>query len=741
MKPPKKIKFYIYHQSFLTIRARGKSRPARAIAKASDFAFGFFYKIGLGILAAGRFVKKASAAFFFAVGGMVIAPPVKAYRALAKDFKSTKKTLPRRLKLLWQPQFGRSLLIFLIVSVLGYGGIASLHLIARGLDLKNNVMQTAALGNTYLSEAKDALSAQDFSAADNRFALAYKTFQQGQQQLDSSGQLLNRLTSLLPQKQTANGLLEAAELVSSSGQDFVSLESQLKSLHISQSGLSSDSGPNGQALRGISSGITQISAKIDRANGLVNGINANSLPAANRASFVDLKNKLQIAQFSLDNFTSVFNLAQSLLLGDKTVLVLFENNNELRAGGGFIGTYGDLKIHDGQISKMAVSSIYDLDNQLLQVIQPPTPLLKINSRWYMRDANWFADFPGSARKVSNFYEMEGGNTPDAVIAMTPNLIIDLLKITGPIPLPKYDVTLTSDNFVEETQAVTTMSDALPTNSPKQILADLVPILLQKISQSSSADFPQIVQALQNNLNNKQIVLYSRDSDLQTELSAFHWTGEVSGTDRDYTSVVSSNLGATKTDLDVDQKIAITTTVLDDGSITDEVDITRANKLPVLPDTFNNSFLRVYAPLGSRLISNTGFDYLPLEYPRDQKYQIDSDVLNWEKNAVKDVVTGTYIGQESGKTFFGNWLNLNGGETRTVKLVYQLPFKLSDVDRYSLLLQKQIGSANSSVNWTFNFPGRQIAWKNFDTPNLGTDSLNSDIILDKDYFLGLVMSKR
>jgi hypothetical protein len=106
-----------------------------------------------------------------------------------------------------------------------------------------------------------------------------------------------------------------------------------------------------------------------------------------------------------------------------------------------------------------------------------------------------------------------------------------------------------------------------------------------------------------------------------------------------------------------------------------------------------------------------------------------------------VVSGTYIGQESGKTFFGNWLNVDGGQTRTVKLVYQLPFKLNDIDKYSLLLQKQIGSTNSSFSWAFNFAGRQIAWKNFDTQSLNTDNLNTDIILDKDYFFGMVLQKR
>jgi len=741
MKKITKLKLYTHHRSFLTVRAKNSTRPIRFLAAAANFIFDIFYSIGFAILTVLRFSKKLAVVFCYGAKNLLITPAQKIYRGFKKDLKNTKKILPERLKLLSQKNFARALLLFLCVSALGCGCLASLHLIANGLEVKSEVTQTAALGNNYLSQAKDALASQDLSLADNRFALAFGAFNQGQNELASSGQLLNRLMSLLPQKQAADSLLEAAALVSSCGRDFIVLQNQVKLLRIGPSGISSGNGPTGQALDALAEQINEISAKISQANNLVGNVDPGFLPAPDLANFEDLKSKLQIAQFTLNNFSSVFNVAENLLKGDKNVLVLFENNNELRAGGGFIGTYGNLKIHDGQISKINVSSIYDLDNQLAQNIQPPTPVLKVNNSWYMRDANWFADFPLSAQKVSDFYEMEGGETPDLIIAMTPNLISDWLKITGPITLPAYGVTLTSDNFVEQTQAVTTLSNLLPTNSPKQILADLIPVLLQKISQSPPSAWSQIIQSIQNNLNNKQIVIYSRDSGLENQLAQFNWAGAQNNTDRDYLSVVSSNLGATKTDLYVDQQIKLITTVAGDGSVIDEVDITRTNKMPDLPDAFNNSFIRIYAPLGSKLISNLGFDYLSLDYPSGENYQTDPDVYNWEKNSVKDVVTGTYIGQESGKTFFGNWLNISGGQSRTVKLVYRLPFKLSGVDKYSLLLQKQIGAADADFNWTFNFAGRQISWKNFNTQTLNTDNLNSDIILDKDYFFGMVLSKR
>jgi len=358
-----------------------------------------------------------------------------------------------------------------------------------------------------------------------------------------------------------------------------------------------------------------------------------------------------------------------------------------------------------------------------------------------QDSNWFADFPQSAKKIIEFYEKEGGETPDLIIAVTPNLIIDWLKIIGPLTLDKYGITLTPENFVEQTQAAATISNDLPTNSPKQILADLVPLLLQKISSLDQNAWPAVIESLQNNLNSKQIVLYSRDENAQSQLQAFHWTGEMSPTDRDYLSVVNSNLGGTKTDLFIDQEATLNSTIADDGSVTNELEITRTNKMPKLELTHNLSFMRIYVPLGSKLISNIGFDYKNPETGQNKAYRVDDDVYNWEKNSVKDVLTGTIIGQESGKTFFGNWINLQGGETRVVKLVYQLPFKINSTDRYSLLLQKQIGAQSQKLNWKFNFSGYQIAWKNFDTDQLNTSDLNSAIILDKDYFLGMALQKR
>jgi hypothetical protein len=237
------------------------------------------------------------------------------------------------------------------------------------------------------------------------------------------------------------------------------------------------------------------------------------------------------------------------------------------------------------------------------------------------------------------------------------------------------------------------------------------------------------------------LIYSRDAQLEQNLKDFNWAGNLISSDRDYLSIVSSNLGGTKTDLFVDQQISLNSTIGSDGTVTNELTITRVNKMPKLLATANLSYIRVLVPHGSKLLSNIGFDYKNLEYPDGANYKVDDDAYNWEKDSVVDSVSGTVIGAEGSKTFFGNWLNLEGGQTKVIKISYQLPFKLNSIDRYSLLLQKQIGALDQKFNWTLNFSGYQVAWKNFDVASLETNSLTSSTLLNKDNLLGLVLQHR
>jgi len=94
----------------------------------------------------------------------------------------------------------------------------------------------------------------------------------------------------------------------------------------------------------------------------------------------------------------------------KTYLFLFQNNSELRPTGGFIGTYGILKIHNGEMVSFETDNIYNLDRAPQYILQEeaPAPIAKYLEQkyWSLRDINWSPDFPTTAEKALYMYDKE-----------------------------------------------------------------------------------------------------------------------------------------------------------------------------------------------------------------------------------------------------------------------------------------------------------------------------------------------
>jgi len=702
--------------------------------------FKFFYAVGLWVIK----IWSAAAKIFNFLIPLIFSRLKKFSRKFAAEISATKNLLPKRLKIIKELNFSKAIAAFIILATISFAGVKFLNLMARALQLKNDILGSSLVGNKYLDQAKNALINKNFGEAGNKFFLAYKAFAKGQESLGSTNILISQLANNLPATKSAQSLLSAAKMVSLSGSKMAEMLQNFQGVNFTAQGLNISPKEAAKLFARLNENLDAANSYLGLAEKEIASVDELSMPKSYRQKVLDIKNQFSGAKTSFDSLYKILKLALKINQGKKHILLLFENNNELRATGGFMGTFGSLYLSYGKINKIEISSIYDLDGQLLEKISPPSPMLNVNDRWTLRDSNWFADFPSSARKITAFYEKEGGETPDLVIALTPNLIVDFLKALGPVNMPKYNLILNSDNFIEQTQLVSSVNyanfDSFE-NKPKQVLADFFPILMQKIGEASPEQTLAILQSLENNLVQKQILLFSKDNEVQKQLESLNWAGEVLTSDRDFLSVNSSNLGGTKTDLFIDQDISLKSSLDSSGEIINELKITRKNKLPKMDSTENTSFLRVFAPLGSTLISNVGFDKKNLETPDSANYKIDPDVYEWEKNSVKDVLTGTLIGKESEKTFFGNWLTLKGGEERTVTLIYKLPFKLAGVDHYSLLLQKQAGTLSQNFHYRLQFPERKIEWQNFNPESLEIDYLETSRPLDRDLFMGEVFTLR
>jgi len=106
--------------------------------------------------------------------------------------------------------------------------------------------------------------------------------------------------------------------------------------------------------------------------------------------------------------------------GEKTYLLLFQNNLELRPSGGYIGNFGIIKVENGNPTVFELHDTNIFDGFGTIKTEPPRPLydhLKIDN-WQMRDGNWSPDFKISAEQVEYFYRLQGGHENfDGIIAI------------------------------------------------------------------------------------------------------------------------------------------------------------------------------------------------------------------------------------------------------------------------------------------------------------------------------------
>ncbi len=430
--------------------------------------------------------------------------------------------------------------------------------------------------------------------------------------------------------------------------------------------------------------------------------------------------------------------------GFRRYLLVFQNPDELRATGGFMGSFAVIELQDGHLVNLEVppGGTYDVSGQLSKYLEPPAPLLLTNKRWEFQDANWFPDFKTSAEKILQFYRLSRGKSADGVFAINATVLKRVLKLTGPITDSSRSVTLEASNATQILQRIVETGPEKKNNKPKQILSDLAPVLLGRLTSRSTLDLLPVLTELSDALQKKEIQAYVNDPIAEGTLRSFGWAGAITQTrgNEDYLLVVDSNIQGQKTNAVLEQTISHQVDVDADGTLTDTVTITRSHSGQpgeLWYGVPNISYLRVYVPAGSSLLSAQGFSWPSEENFRAPESWYEKDELLQKTEQLQDFDTesGTKITNEFGKTVFGNWALTNPGSTSTVQFTYRLPFKLgkkiepggslakwktiflpaSFQTGYQLIVQNQSGSKNYFESQIILPPTWKISWS--DGPGL------------------------
>lgn len=175
---------------------------------------------------------------------------------------------------------------------------------------------------------------------------------------------------------------------------------------------------------------------------------------------------LSIATDELDRVDEAVALAAELreglpiLLGydePRTILLLGQNDHEVRPTGGFIGTAGIITVDEGRIVSRRFGASYDLDAPPGTPRRAPPPDLAYSlgiGEWHIRDSNWSPDFRESGATALDFLQQDQGIAADAVVAVDSHFIALLLEALGPVEVEGYPEPLGSENwFVQAENAI------------------------------------------------------------------------------------------------------------------------------------------------------------------------------------------------------------------------------------------------------------------------------------------------
>ncbi|TSC72392.1 MAG: Uncharacterized protein G01um101438_476 [Parcubacteria group bacterium Gr01-1014_38] len=655
------------------------------------------------------------------------------------------------------------------VGALTLGGFIALAASAGTLpQMTLKVRGSATQGATALHSGIRSLLTADAHAGRGSFAEAQRAFREASEELAASVTVAQRIVGAVDpagRLSRVEALLRAGEQLARLGQEASAIVGEFQHGNAALT----------DALEALSPKLATLDRELKDIRKQLAGIPLDRLAGAEAEEVREVVQNVEFLNRAIENFLTSEEVVLELLGArqDRQYLVLFQNNRELRPTGGFIGSFALMDVSRGQVRKIHADTIYNPDGQLKDFLLPPQPLRKITDRWYARDANWFADFRVSAAKVAQLFEHSGGPTVDGVLAVTPLVLEELLRLTGPIPMPDYEVTVTAENVVEETQRLVTYDYDRQQNQPKAFIADLLPEVLARVASLPRERWGELVEAFIHTLRSKHLLVYFRDDAAEASVLALGWGGALPQMPParpnifvDHLGRVEANIGGHKTDDLIEQSVEYDVTMHSENRATATLVVTRHHRgsrhgTPgVKPEEDparkpNVIYERTFVPPRSELIEARGFvraATVPSPFTAGaytQPLTADPDLQALERRQ-EEHDSGVFLGEESGLTTFGGWVITAPEETTVTVLRYRLPFQvpppslLASVARYELFLTHQPGHLPVPLRVTLRVPeGFRVAWSGPASmlTEVGDRKVRYQGALDRDLTWGAVIEER
>jgi len=443
-----------------------------------------------------------------------------------------------------------------------------------------------------------------------------------------------------------------------------------------------------QTLDKVTPALDEISADLTKMEAEFSQIDLNRYPESIKgvpvkAKLAQVKEVSHGANNALTKYRPIIERLPEIAGGKgqrKKYLVLFTNDGELRATGGFLTAYSVIFIEDGKVTPDKSDDIYELDKKFTKKIAIPPQLgkyLTTEKYFHLRDMNIDPDFAKSMDTfLANYSTLKSEpQDVDGIIAVDTHVLTKLLEVLGPVEVPGFGTFSAEMTNKGIPQVVQALSEIITRPTPymrtdrKGILGPMMRALLTKAYSAPKQQWPALFGEGVKLMEARDIQMYFINPDSQQAAEAINVAGKMTAPENsDFLAVVNSNLGGAKSNFFITSEMEQVVEAPENGQIKKTVTITYKNNqkadncnleagLLCLNST-NRDWTRLYLPKGSELIEAQGFN--------DQ----------------------AVVSQEDNFTVFEGFFTLEPMSQAKLKIVYTVPY--ADDKQYRVKLWKQGG---------------------------------------------------
>jgi hypothetical protein len=537
-------------------------------------------------------------------------------------------------------------------------------------------------GKTSLTEANSKHDTSLVTQATAHFTAAKAQFLAAGQLADDS-RLLHYLEqipavggSVHSRHAAVAGIAGMGVALSEAGQELAGLDAQLIKPSVA-----------GQAGRTVLTVLDQTTASLvkvrtdlDRAQKAAAQVDVQVVPGGQQATFVKARATIASALAGLDEFERLVPTLKEVLGGNgpRTYLIEQVDPAELRAGGGFIGTYSLIRADHGTLTVVKSGNAYDLADPrpkpgqagFIPQLGPYREVIPDTS-WSFVDSNLYPDFASNAKAAESFVQPRIADKVDGVISMDYYVVAKMLELTGPLTVPGYGITVDANNIIQVLVSGSIAADA----AHKAIPGAIAGALLQRVAILPPDRWPALIGAFNDLAATRHFQTYFNSDGAEGEIGRVGWSGNVNPTGaQDYMMEVESNYYGDKANYYLTRHYTVELT-RHGATLHHKVTVDLVNAMPsgVSPRTAYRVNIRLY--VGDT--TSSGSDNLrPVKYSNPAPPE------------------GTHL--------MDGWLPdiaCCGGRGQAV-FEYDSPWPASDRGSHQVYWQKQPGTVNDKIDVTW-----------------------------------------